>query len=120
LFTRQENKKRMLLKKLREVKKNAAKGHLTHEDHRTLTNAMIHLTEEVYNILIEKEKTTLETKCGVCNHSIDISHCAFHKMEKDGSVTSYHMYHEGQLKDLKPCEDCGHHRLLCDECKESE
>ncbi|AMB18698.1 hypothetical protein BH780_gp115 [Bacillus phage Eldridge] len=120
MFSKQENNKRRLVKQLKEVKKNADKGHLTHADHKTLVNAMIQLTNEVYGILIAEEKTTLETKCGVCNEGIDISHCAFHKMEEDGSVTSYHMHHEGQLKSITPCTDCGQHRLFCDECKEVE
>jgi len=60
------------------------------------------------------------TRCGVCNEDIDVRHCALHKAEKDGSITSYHMHHEGQLKDIKPCTFCEQHRVVCDECKEAE
>ncbi|AIW03345.1 hypothetical protein CPT_Mater188 [Bacillus phage Mater] len=59
-------------------------------------------------------------KCGICNEEVPVHHCALYKREEDQSLTTYHMRHEGQLKDLKPCSDCGHHRLLCDECKELE
>lgn len=62
----------------------------------------------------------MNNKCGICNHDLDIRHCAMHRVEEDGTLTSYHMQHEGQLKDIKPCIDCGHHRLVCDECKEAE
>lgn len=52
-----ENNKRMLLKQLKNVKSRVDKGQQTHEDYRILTNALIKLTEEVYDILIEKEKS---------------------------------------------------------------
>jgi hypothetical protein len=56
MFTKHENNKRRLVKQLKEVKKNADKGVLTHSDYRTLTTILIKLTEEVYDILNEKEE----------------------------------------------------------------
>jgi len=56
MFSKHENNKRRLVKQLKEVKKNADKGHLTHGDYRTLTTILIKLTEEVYDMLNEKEE----------------------------------------------------------------
>lgn len=58
------------------------------------------------------------SRCGVCNHDIPISHACYHRLEEDMTTTSYHGACVGKLKDIKPCPDCGKHRLLCDECKE--
>lgn len=60
------------------------------------------------------------SRCGVCNHDIPIDHACYNRLEVDMTATSYHFACSGKLKDIKPCVDCGHHRLLCDECKESE
>ncbi|AZU61051.1 hypothetical protein CHR53_07175 [Neobacillus mesonae] len=59
------------------------------------------------------------TRCGVCNHDLNMGHVLYHKLEDDGTITSYHIACGGKTKDIEPCEDCGQHRLLCDECKES-
>jgi hypothetical protein len=57
-------------------------------------------------------------KCGVCNYEVPVDHAQLIMREKDGTFTHYHMTCEGKAKDIKPCEDCGYHRLLCDDCKE--
>lgn len=58
-------------------------------------------------------------RCGICNHDIPVDHVAYHRKEEDGHITSYHMDCGSKTKDMKPCVDCGQHRLVCDECKES-
>ena len=58
-------------------------------------------------------------RCGVCNHDLNMEDTLYHRRESDGSVTSYHIPCGVKTKDIKPCEDCGQHRLLCDECRES-
>lgn len=56
--------------------------------------------------------------CGVCNEEIPMEWERIARWEKDGSLTSYHMYCEGQANKVKPCEDCGLHRRLCIDCAE--
>lgn len=58
------------------------------------------------------------SRCGVCNYDVPAEHEQLMKVENDGTVTSYHMNCEGKAKNIKPCEDCGKHRLLCDDCAE--
>ncbi|PAQ15044.1 hypothetical protein CD798_08350 [Bacillaceae bacterium SAOS 7] len=57
-------------------------------------------------------------RCGICNHDVPISETQLLRQESGGTFTSYHIRCESQTKNIKPCEDCGQHRLLCDECKE--
>lgn len=59
-------------------------------------------------------------KCGVCNHEVPIDFTQIARKEEDGTYTFYHMYCEVPAAKLKPCVDCGHHKALCDECKEWE
>jgi hypothetical protein len=59
-------------------------------------------------------------RCGVCNHDVPLDHAQVGRWEKDGTITSYHMYCETKASKIKPCVDCGYHRLLCDECREVE
>lgn len=61
-----------------------------------------------------------ESLCGVCNHVVPIDHCQMARLEKDGTLTSYHMQCEVPAGKLKPCEDCGHHKLFCTDCGEPE
>jgi hypothetical protein len=56
--------------------------------------------------------------CGVCNKKVPIEHEQIGRKEENGTITPYHMACEGQAKKLKPCEDCGEHRLFCTECGE--
>jgi hypothetical protein len=56
--------------------------------------------------------------CGVCNHHLDINHAQLRRFELDGTLTPYHMGCEGEARKLKPCVDCGQHRLLCSDCAE--
>ncbi len=56
--------------------------------------------------------------CGVCNHDIPMDWEQISRLEDDGTLTSYHMYCEVQANRIKPCEDCGLHRLLCTDCAE--
>jgi hypothetical protein len=58
------------------------------------------------------------SRCGVCNYDIPINHACYHRIEEDMTITSYHVACKGKLENIKPCLDCGKHRLLCDECKE--
>lgn len=58
------------------------------------------------------------SKCGVCNYDIPDEHVKLHRVEKDKTITGYHMACEGKAKDVTACVDCGQHRLLCDECRE--
>lgn len=60
----------------------------------------------------------IPSKCGVCNEDIPVEHACYHRLEKDMTTTSYHFSCSGKLKDIKPCSECGKHRLLCDKCKE--
>lgn len=59
-------------------------------------------------------------KCGVCNYNVPLDHAQAGRIEEDGTHTPYHMGCEGRAAKMKPCEDCGYHRLFCDECKEME
>jgi len=59
-------------------------------------------------------------KCGVCNYEIPINHAQLVRQEKNGSFTSYHLTCENEAKEVKPCEDCGYHRLICSDCAEFE
>ncbi|PFE87772.1 hypothetical protein [Bacillus thuringiensis] len=61
----------------------------------------------------------IENRCGVCNYDIPMEHASLHRRETDNSLTSYHFACGFKADKLKPCVDCGHHRALCDECKES-
>jgi hypothetical protein len=61
-----------------------------------------------------------DSLCGVCNHIVPIEHTQMLRAEKDGTHTSYHMRCESIAAKLEPCEDCGHHKLFCTECGESE
>ncbi len=56
------------------------------------------------------------SRCGVCNHDVPMEHTQVMRREYDDSITSYHMRCEYGASKLKPCEDCGYHRLLCNEC----
>lgn len=56
------------------------------------------------------------SKCGVCNHDIPAQHVAAHQVEHDMTTTSYHV--SCSRKGIKPCTNCGYHRLLCDKCQE--
>jgi hypothetical protein len=58
--------------------------------------------------------------CGICNKEIPNDYVRFMFKENDDSVTHYCVSHEKTLNELKPCEDCGHHRKLCNDCKEGE
>lgn len=59
-------------------------------------------------------------KCGVCNKEVPIDHTQLGKIETDGTLTSYHMRCEYAASKVKPCGDCGYHRLFCDACAEPE
>jgi hypothetical protein len=61
---------------------------------------------------------TDQVLCGVCNHEVPMEHAQLVKKEEDGTFTCYHMGCEGKAKKLQPCQDCGHHRTFCNECKE--
>lgn len=58
----------------------------------------------------------MDNTCGVCNEVIPLDHACVSRMEKDGTLTSYHM--GCNAKDVEPCPDCGHHKKLCSECAE--
>jgi len=58
------------------------------------------------------------SNCGVCNRKVPFEHTQIAKIEADGSVTAYHMGCEYGASKTKPCEDCGQHRLLCNDCAE--
>ncbi|WP_416045911.1 hypothetical protein [Priestia megaterium] len=60
----------------------------------------------------------MENRCGVCNYNIPMDHVSMHRIEENGSLTSYHMRCESKAAKLKPCVDCGEHRAVCDECAE--
>ncbi|MED1711739.1 hypothetical protein P4V34_28735 [Bacillus thuringiensis] len=57
--------------------------------------------------------------CGVCNEEIPIGHVCISRREGETGYkfTSYHIACENKIP-KKPCDDCGKHRLLCNECKE--
>lgn len=57
-------------------------------------------------------------QCGVCNFAVDLEEVNYHMNEKDGTVTPYHFSCGEKVKKIKPCSDCSHHRLLCNECRE--
>jgi len=57
-------------------------------------------------------------KCGICNYEILVGHDQSVIKEKDGTLTHYHRICKDKAKEIKPCEDCGYHRLLCDDCAE--
>lgn len=61
-----------------------------------------------------------ESLCGVCNHKVPMYHAQIGRIEKDGSLTSYHLSCEVPASKIKPCVDCGHHKLVCSECKEMD
>lgn len=61
---------------------------------------------------------TRESKCGVCNHQVPNDHEQIQRKEVDGTTTPYHMRCEFTAGKLKSCEDCGQHRLLCEDCAE--
>lgn len=58
------------------------------------------------------------TNCGVCNEVIPTDDERLMRKEDDGTIIHYHMSCEYKVKELKPCEDCGHHKRFCSECKE--
>jgi hypothetical protein len=60
----------------------------------------------------------LANRCGVCNYEIPVDHVRLMIREKDGTFTHYHMACGTRAKGIKPCEDCGYHRLLCSDCAE--
>lgn len=60
------------------------------------------------------------SNCGVCNYPIPIEHAQIIRKESDESYTFYHLKCEGRAKSIKPCPDCGYHKLKCSECAESE
>lgn len=60
----------------------------------------------------------MNKNCGVCNHIVPLEVAQIAKVESDGTLTTYHMGCEYGTKDIKPCEDCGKHRLLCNDCAE--
>jgi len=57
-------------------------------------------------------------KCGVCNEPVPIDHAQIGRWEADGSITPYHMRCEGEAVKLAPCQRCGKHRKVCDDCAE--
>jgi hypothetical protein len=59
-----------------------------------------------------------ERKCGVCNKELSLSDEQVTRCEGNGQTTIYHMRCEPEARRLKPCEDCGLHRKICNECKE--
>lgn len=56
------------------------------------------------------------SNCGACNKPIPMDHACQSRMEKDGTLTSYHM--SCNARDIEPCSDCGHHKKFCSECAE--
>src|SRR5690625_2271654 len=58
-----------------------------------------------------------DSKCGVCNFQVDLRNECISRRESDRR-TFYHLSCEGKSKGIKPCSDCGLHRLKCDECVE--
>lgn len=56
--------------------------------------------------------------CGVCNREVLDDEEQLMKSESNGSVTSYHIGCEYEVKSIPLCEVCGEHRLLCNECGE--
>lgn len=56
--------------------------------------------------------------CGVCNKQVSIYERQIGRQEKNGDITPYHMSCERQAKKIEPCEDCGEHRLFCNDCGE--
>jgi hypothetical protein len=56
--------------------------------------------------------------CGICNEEIPWQHACYSIQENDGTFTRYHMSCGNKVKKVEPCEDCGKHRLLCNECRE--
>lgn len=59
---------------------------------------------------------TNENRCGFCNYDIPEDHASNNYSEEDGTVTRYHF--GCGAKPPEACPDCGHHRKVCDECKE--
>lgn len=58
------------------------------------------------------------TNCGICNENIPTEWERIARWETDGTLTSYHMGCEYEANRVTPCEDCGQHRLLCNDCAE--
>lgn len=61
-----------------------------------------------------------QSNCGVCNKPVSFDERQFMMIESDKTVTAYHMGCEYRLSKVKPCEDCGQHRLFCNDCGEPE
>ncbi len=61
-----------------------------------------------------------ERMCGVCNREVPLDFTQVARLEKNGTVTPYHMGCEYGASKTKPCEDCGEHRRLCVDCMEPE
>jgi len=59
-----------------------------------------------------------DRNCGVCNKEVPLDHEQLGRRESDGSITPYHMNCERRVRIIKPCEDCGQHKIFCNECKE--
>jgi len=61
-----------------------------------------------------------DRNCGACNTHVPIDHTQMMRRETDGTITPYHMGCEYEANKIKPCEDCGYHRRLCNDCAEPE
>ncbi|WP_338788794.1 hypothetical protein [Metabacillus sp. FJAT-53654] len=59
-----------------------------------------------------------DRNCGVCNNEVSIHEEQIGRRENNGDITPYHMSCESKARKLEPCEDCGLHRIFCNECKE--
>lgn len=57
--------------------------------------------------------------CGVCGKEVPIEHTQMMKMEDDNTLTVYHLVCEYAASKLKPCDNCGKHRLVCPNCDKS-